>query len=194
MDKTNVIAEFNKLCATLEKSPRRCEISNLLDCILENGFDKKPASIKYHLNFTGGLLLHSVNVAKTLVELTQKLNLKWESPDSPIIVGLFHDLCKLDLYKRDEQNGNVFGWGYNDTPELKLGGHGMLSALIASRFVPLTNEELYCIRYHMGAYETEDWEGFDYAIKKYPNVLYTHTADMISSKILENGVDNLNEE
>lgn len=47
----------------------------------------------------------------------------------------------------------------------------------------LTEEEVLCIRYHMGAYETKDWAGFDLAIKKYPNVLYTHTADMLASKL-----------
>ena len=49
----------------------------------------------------------------------------------------------------------------------------------------LTDEEIACIRWHMGAYEidTKMWQYYDSAIRKYPNVLYTHTADMIASKI-----------
>ena len=35
----------------------------------------------------------------------------------------------------------------------------------------------------MGAYEKEEWNYFDRAIRKYPNVLWTHTADMSASKI-----------
>lgn len=49
----------------------------------------------------------------------------------------------------------------------------------------LTEEEELCIRYHMGAYETDDWDGFDKAIRKFPNVLFTHTADMYASKCME---------
>lgn len=38
----------------------------------------------------------------------------------------------------------------------------------------------------MGAYErdTKMWEYYGRAIEKYPNVLFTHTADMIASKII----------
>ena len=49
----------------------------------------------------------------------------------------------------------------------------------------LTEEEIMCIRYHMGAYEKDDWVQFDLAIKKYPNVLFTHTADMYASKLIQ---------
>ena len=49
----------------------------------------------------------------------------------------------------------------------------------------LTEEERLCIRYHMGAYETSDWDGYDQAIRKFPNVLWTHTADMLASKLME---------
>lgn len=152
----------------------------LFDYIEDRGFTTLPASLSHHLSDKGGLLVHSVNVTKSLIELTEKLNLKWERPESPIIVGLFHDLCKLEFYKRD---GDKFV--HNDNPEFNLGGHGMLSVVLAQRFIKLTDEELHCIRFHMGAYEQKDWSMYDAAIRKYPNVLYTHTADMIASKILE---------
>ena len=42
---------------------------------------------------------------------------------------------------------------------------------------------MLCIRYHMGAYEKDGWNEFDLAIRKYPNVLWTHTADMYASKV-----------
>ena len=35
----------------------------------------------------------------------------------------------------------------------------------------------------MGAYEKEEWAEFDAAIRKYQTVLYTHTADMLASKV-----------
>ena len=70
---------------------------------------------------------------------------------------------------------------YNTNTLLK--GHGAKSVLILSQFMTLTEEEMLCIRYHMGAYEKEEWQEFDMAIKKYPNVLFTHTADMLASKV-----------
>jgi len=50
--------------------------------------------------------------------------------------------------------------------------------------VHLTEEEVLCIRWHMGAFdEKENWNAYGKAIEKYPNVLWTHTADMVASKI-----------
>ena len=51
--------------------------------------------------------------------------------------------------------------------------------------ISLTGEEAACIVYHMGAYEKDMWDGYDAAIRQYPNVLYTHTADMLASKVDE---------
>lgn len=65
-------------------------------------------------------------------------------------------------------------------------GHGDKSVMMLLEYFALTKEEVACIRWHMGAYETDTklWDYYGKAIKKYPNVLYTHTADMIASKIL----------
>ena len=46
-------------------------------------------------------------------------------------------------------------------------------------------EEIMCIRWHMGAFdERENWKYYSAAVKKYPNVLYTHVADMTASQII----------
>ena len=57
--------------------------------------------------------------------------------------------------------------------------------IMASRYLALTDEEIACIRWHMGAYEkdTKMWEYYGRAVEIYPNVLYTHTADMVASRI-----------
>lgn len=156
---------------------------------LDNCSDFKilPASLNHHLNGQGGLLIHSMNVTNELVNMTDSLNLQWERFESPYIVGLLHDLCKLEFYKYnyDTADSRKSGYVHNDNPEFDFGGHGMLSVVLAQRFIRLTAEEAHCIRFHMGAYEQKDWSKFDTAIKKYPNVLYTHMADMVASKIIE---------
>ncbi len=145
------------------------------------GFFTAPASTKYHGAYKGGLFDHSLETAKALVNLTEKLGLTWERPESPYIVGMFHDLCKCDNYVVDIETGKYI---YN--PDIIIPGHGEKSVMILQKFIDLTDEEIACIRWHMGAYETDTkmWNYYGKAIEKYPNVLYTHTADMIASKIV----------
>ena len=145
------------------------------------GFFEAPASTKYHGAYKGGLFDHSLEVAKQLVELTEKLGLKWSRPESPYIVGLFHDLCKCDNYVIDTETGKYI---YNT--DIIIPGHAEKSIILLQRFLDLTDEEIACIRWHMGAFETDTkmWDYYGRAIEKYPNVLYTHTADMIASRII----------
>jgi len=152
-----------------------------LDELDNIGFFTAPASTKYHGAYEGGLFYHSLEVAKRLVNLTDKLGLTWERPESPYIVGLFHDLCKCDSYVWDIETDS-----YKYNPEIILPGHGEKSVIMLQKLIPLTDEEIACIRWHMGAYEKDPkmWEYYGRAIENYPNVLYTHTADMIASKIV----------
>lgn len=152
-----------------------------VETLEELGFFTAPASTKYHGAYEGGLFDHSLATAEALVDLTIKLNLKWERPESPYIVGMFHDLCKCDNYIVDIETGK-----YKFNPDIIIPGHGEKSVMILLKHIDLTDEEIACIRWHMGAYETDTkmWDYYGKAIEKYPNVLFTHTADMISSKIL----------
>lgn len=41
-----------------------------------------------------------------------------------------------------------------------------------------------CIRYHMGAFtDKSEWNDYTRAVSQYPNVLWTHQADMLVSHI-----------
>ncbi len=143
----------------------------------DGGFLTAPASTRFHGNYDGGLFDHSVAVMETLVNLTYDNNLKWQRKASPYIIGLFHDLCKCDQYLLLDGQ-----YVYNDNLVLK--GHGDKSVMLLSQFMSLTEEEILCIRYHMGAYEKDDWQGYDLAIRKYPNLLYVNLADMYASKVI----------
>lgn len=143
------------------------------------GFLTAPASTRYHGNYEGGLFDHSCEVARALVWLTEKLNLEWSRAESPWIVGMFHDLCKVDAYKRNSPD--PMDYGHVDTI---LKGHGEKSVMIASTLLQLTEEEVYCIRFHMGAFNHEEMNDYSRAVEKFPNVLWTHTADMIASKLI----------
>lgn len=154
----------------------------VIDELLAHRFCHAPASTVYHGNHEGGLFEHSLAVAYYLQKYTEQLGLKWKRSDSPVRIGLLHDLCKIDAYtKKAQETGSCFE--HNSSPIVK--GHGDKSVIYALMYgCQLTDEEVACIIYHMGAYETSRWDAFDNAIKTYPNVLYTHTADMAASKIM----------
>ncbi len=164
-------------------------VDSFVNHLSANGYFDVPAGLRHHGTRSGDLFEHSLKVAEILDDYTQKLRLVWSRSCSPWIIGLFHDLCKMDDYVRcdfndilvDPQNANLDGWGFN--PRRLLTGHGDKSVMMLSRFMTLTEEEIMCIRYHMGAYNTDEWKQYDLAIRKYPNVLYTHTADMLASKV-----------
>lgn len=120
-------------------------------------------------------------MTKQLVCLTDKLGLKWQMRRSPVLVGMLHDLCKTEEY---EKCGD--GWKHH-----RLKGHGERSAALAEAILndtgalSLTEEERLCIRWHMGAFDDkENWNCYGAAIEEYPNVLWTHTADMVASRVL----------
>lgn len=167
---------------------------DMLKYLALNRFFTAPASTKYHGNYEHGLFEHSFAVAKFLVQLTEDNHLTWKNPRSPYIVGMFHDLCKIDQYRHpvaghfEEFKGgrtpiyDEQAWEYN--PDALLKGHGDKSVMLLSQFYTLTDEEIMCIRYHMGAFtDKSEWNDYTRAVSQYPNVLWTHQADMLASHV-----------
>lgn len=163
---------------------------DMMEYLMAYGFFTAPASTKYHGNYEGGLLEHSYMVTKFLLTLTQDNHLIWHKSRSPYIVGMFHDLCKIDQYRHRASDLVVDGmllpdpskWEYN--PDTLLKGHGDKSVMLLSQFYTLTEEEIMCIRYHMGAFtDKSEWNDYTRAVRNYPNVLWTHQADMLASHV-----------
>ena len=173
---------------------------DMVDYLRTYGFFAAPASTKYHGNYEGGLIEHSIAVTKFLVQLTKDNHLTWKNPRSPYVVGMFHDLCKIDQYipqyeLREELKPAPLNnpksttfvktlCGYDYNPDTLLKGHGDKSVMLLSQFYRLTEEEICCIRYHMGAFTPkEEWNDYTGAIHSYQNVLWTHHADMLASHV-----------
>lgn len=163
-----------------------------LDWLANSGYYIAPAAKSHHSNFIGGLFQHSYTVANELNRMTEALNLEWERSNSPYIVGLLHDICKLDDYSYDgfdnaDQMSDVPTGTLIERIEYKptLPGHGSKSIYMLNSRFELTEEEKACILFHMGAFtDKSEWNFYTNAVKKYPNVLYTHTADMVASQIM----------
>ena len=145
-------------------------------------FSVDPASTKYHGNRKHGLIRHSSSVARQLMRYEACGLAYWERPESPVIIGLLHDICKVGTYR--ESGGE---YTYNKGNEVWKGHATKSLALISTELFKgfkLTEQEALCIRYHMGPYETEEWNEYRKAIEAYPEVLFTHTADMYSTHCL----------
>lgn len=201
MNKTNNKTKDDRIldyiCIFGEHKPfSNDEILQKLDDV---NFFTAPASIGHHGNYEGGLFDHSLNVTNTLLNFTIQFNLKWSFDISPIVIGMFHDLCKCDNYvivpdevetwkpidEETKSRINSYKWAYN--PQMDMPGHGDKSIIIGDFLgIKFTSEEIACIRWHMGAFDDkENWQYYTRAVQKNPNVLWTHTADMYASQVLE---------
>ena len=155
---------------------------HLMNWLEEHGFFTAPASGSHHGNKTGDLVIHSIDVAKTLNRLTAVNGSPWQRSESPFIVGLLHDLCKVDNYIPGGEDDRKV-WMHNPNEIMK--GHGDKSIMMASTLMQLTEEEMFCIRFHMGAFtDQSEWQYYRQAVQKYPNVLWTHQADMIAAFLM----------
>jgi len=71
------------------------DIRNVLKVLIAN---PRPASITHHKNYEGGLLEHSLAVAKRTVEICREKSL---NPKDCFLAGLLHDIGKLKLYTKE---------------------------------------------------------------------------------------------
>ncbi len=103
------IEEFESLMSRVN----RPGTEDLMAYIRASDFYTAPASTKYHSNFMGGLLHHSLQVFKCLDKKTSggEYNIWRElldndkvSNDSIIIAGLLHDICKTHYYTTELKN------------------------------------------------------------------------------------------
>lgn len=160
-------------------------LSDILRLIEGTDFFTAPASTQYHGAYPGGLFDHCLAVAQLLVDWTKKGLIEWERSWSPAVVGMLHDFTKVDKYEPFYGNDDKVPTGYDySVHSLSYGGHGSDSCIKILQEVNLSQEEILCIRYHMGAYERDDWNGFEQAIQRYQTVLWTHHADMVASKVM----------
>ena len=165
---------------------KRDGIEALLSWLEASDFFTAPASTKFHLSEEGGLCAHSINVYERLVRLCEA---EWGEDgfnrESVAIIGLFHDLCKTNIYKVEmrnvKENGEWVQKPYFAVDDSLPYGHGEKSVYMLSGFMKLTREEAMAINWHMGGFDLRVQAGsYDYskAYNKYPLALMIHLADM----------------
>lgn len=181
---TTIQTRYESLLAKVTE--RKTEVQQLVNMLHnETTWLTTPASTRYHLNVEGGLLLHSVGVAETLLRIKDTL-----APDisdeSCVIVGLFHDLGKVGMpgkpyYLPEMKDGKPTG-KYSTNTELVSMGQSLRSLYLTSRYLTLSDEEAQAIAYHDGMYVPE---GRSVSHREEPLLLLLHWADMWTAKVLE---------
>ena len=169
----------------LLRSTKREGIEELIAFLQKTDFFKAPASTRFHGCFEGGLAQHSMKVYEILKHKVQTSVLPIKVQDESIIlIGLLHDICKVNFYKVDYRNAkNALGvWEkvpYYTVDDTIPYGHGEKSVMMISEYIKLTSEEKYAIRWHMGYTEPKELYGtIGEAYKKCPLALLTHEADL----------------
>lgn len=105
-------------------------VDKLMEFIKKSDFYTAPASTKYHSNFEGGLLHHSLQVFDCLskkydaafagepsIWADQKCPVE---PESIIVIALLHDICKTYYYVASTRNQKTY-----DPEKVKAASWGM---------------------------------------------------------------------
>ena len=191
------IAQFKNLLIMTKRENIDKVISNLEDI----GFFQAPASTKFHGNYDGGLVEHSLNVytqARYLLEVAKRIRPDVASTikeDNLIIASLLHDICKSKLYykikkwRKDANNKweeyETYEKSYKDLPI----GHGEKSVIMLVNWgFKLTEDEILAIRWHMGGFDINEYQdsklSFNAASEK-PLTAIIVAADWLASRIKE---------
>ena len=172
----------------LLKSTKREGIEDLINFIEKTDFFTAPASTRFHGDYEGGLLEHSMKVYEILNHKAKNNVMKMEfAEDTLIIIGLLHDICKVNFYKVDYRNAKNERGEWEKVPYYTIDdtipyGHGEKSVMMLTEYIKLTSEEKYCIRWHMGFSEPKEvYNSLGAAYKRYPLALLLNEADLEST-------------
>lgn len=156
-----------------------------LEWLEKSDFFEAPASTKYHLSVPGGLCKHSIHVYDRLAKLVEAENMR-VSKESVAIIGLLHDICKVNFYavelrNRKNEQGQWEKYEAYTVEDQFPYGHGEKSVHIVSSFMKLTREEALAIRWHMG-FSDDNFKAGGYSVgnafEKCPLAVMVHIADL----------------
>lgn len=199
------------------------DIEGLIAYLEATDFFTAPASTQYHCSFPGGLCLHSLNVYKALKRLVKNFASKVTeipgdenttstkqivpnySEDTMIIVGLLHDLGKVNFYepsvrnvkvyspygKKEDSLGN-FDWKEERCYKVRepenrdiIGTKGFTAGYTASMFIPLSKEEMITLTNQYSAIEKEPLSDLPVVLGRYKLAVLLHSADILATYLIE---------
>ncbi|MGI6136739.1 MAG: hydrolase [Clostridiales bacterium] len=166
-------------------------------CSSSSDFFEAPASTRFHSSEPGGLCMHSIKVYYRLKELVANEKSSWAkniTDESIAIVGLLHDVCKINFYKveirnRKDESGEWIKVPFYTVDEELPYGHGEKSVYILSSYMKLSRDEAMAINWHMGGFDPRVLGGsyqLGPACYKHPFAVLAHAADLFATYFDEN--------
>lgn len=140
---------------------------------------ESPASARYHQNYAGGLIEHCVMMGEALYSRSKERGGTVDlTADECARIALYHDLCKVGLYK--------FSGGKYAANKEMYQHHALLSVQRCEKFgILLTQKERICILLHMAGawWNQEDVDALtdddrDWIAKNFDIVAAVQWADM----------------
>lgn len=185
----NVMNRKEEFIETYKTHIQRDGAQEFLDylCSAKSDFFTAPASTRFHGNYPGGLVEHSLNVFSCLKDYLSRNRVKdvygmEYSDESIAIVSLLHDVCKINVYKESVRNKKVNGeWvqvPFYEFEDKMPYGHGEKSVYMITPFMKLSREEAFAIRYHMGFSNDDPAKNVSYTFEHFPLAFALSTADM----------------
>lgn len=182
MSPEKVEKRFKKFYKLIKKN-RRKKLDKLLydnESIVWKRFKTDPCSAKYHGSCPGGLLEHSVLVAKTFFKTMEGIAPDRYTPSSLATVSLFHDLGKIGnethsayINKTDGKTGAEY-YEYN-ADVFVLPHHVRSIKILSDAGIKLNEEEYQAIMYHNGLYVGS---GKEIKLKEFALTLALQFSDM----------------
>lgn len=178
--------EFLDLC---RETIKRDGLEDLLGWLQKSDFFTAPASTRYHGAYEGGLCEHSLDVYRMALKGIAGYELELDG-ESVAIATLFHDLCKVNFYKKDKRNQKVDGeWQevpyYTVEEKYAFGGHGSKSVFLVQQFMKLKTDEAAAINCHMGFAPGGDAiRDAGKAFEAFPLAWLVHVADEAAAYLL----------
>ncbi len=165
-------------------------------CSEQSDFFTAPASTRFHGNYEGGLLEHSLNVYDCLVDIMKRPRIKETygieySEESIAIAALLHDLCKINFYNVSFRNVKNEMGKWESVPFYTIDdalpyGHGEKSVYIISGYMRLSRDEAFAIRYHMGfSADKENHGNVGKAMEMFPLAFFLNCADSEAAYYVE---------
>lgn len=174
----------------LLRSTKRDGIEDLISWLAKSDFKVAPASTKYHNDFRGGLLAHSLNVYYIMYDFINYITFFNIPSESVILTSLLHDICKVYFYKtemrnaKNEQTGQWEKVPYYTVKDRFPVGHGEKSIIIIQKYIKLSGVEVAMIRNHMGFCRDNEMDVSN-LFSMYPESLLLHFADQIATYVPE---------
>lgn len=161
---------------------------------MDTDFFIAPASTRYHGAFDGGLLAHSLEVYFQFLKLAPVYDYDLNNKvlnESATLVTLFHDVCKINTYKKSSKsikNPDTGIWESvpcycYDTEKNTFGAHGAESMFIISQYMKLSETEAMAIYHHMGNWDAGKYDNVSSAFENNKLAWLLHVADEAATYI-----------